>query len=222
MFCNLCSGKEWGNRGDRIGVRCLYCNSLERTRLIGLHLELLGTDFNSILHIAPEAGLVNYIENKFTPKRYILADLFPADRIQAIDLCHMDDWHSSQFDLIIHSHVLEHTKCSFPYTLFHLNRVLKDSGIQIACIPFMPGYYEEDLAPLNPIEAKRRFGQEDHVRKFGIQDKELHLGKYINLPPSINLEYLFGARKLRLHNIPESLWNSWSHSTILKIDKQFI
>lgn len=206
--CNLCLGTSFGDVGKRQSVRCQNCGSFERTRLLWLEIERLPLPQNpAILHIAPEQGLARRLLELTSLDQYVAADLEP-DRfqlgvpVQYIDLTDLDAWGSNEFDLIVHSHVLEHVPCNIAYTLFHLHRMLTEDGYHAMCVPFMPGFYAEDYGAAGP-ERELRFGQVDHVKKFGSSDLSSHLGAILDLEGWIPPSHRFTAELLDRFNIPK-------------------
>ena len=221
--CNLCGNSQFGDMGPRRNVVCTQCGSLERTRLAGLYIDSLSLTRPSVLHIAPERGLFEWLNKKYEPSKYVAADLFPEDikftKAAKLDLCSLESLPSNEFDLIIHSHVMEHVKCNYAVPLFHLDRALARDGAQVVTIPFMSGYFEEDLGPISAEDASERFGQYDHVRRFGSEDIERHLGAVITLPKSIDHTRHFPRSTLKNSNIPETVWRVWGHSSVVTLRK---
>jgi phosphoglycolate phosphatase len=177
-----------------------------------------------ILHLAPERGLYLALKQKLKPENYIVSDINPAiygfaENCIRLDLCNLGDMPSSQFDIIIHSHVLEHTPCNISYTLFHLHRMLKSDGRHVCIIPFMTGKYAESFQDISGDERKRLFGQNDHVRMFGTEDIPAHLGAVLNLPASFDATEDFSEEALRDACIPEKLWRGFHIGTVLYLKK---
>jgi hypothetical protein len=220
MQCNICEGTAFENMGIRKNVRCSTCNSLERTRLMWMYLQRLDLSSNAkILHIAPEKGLSKKLR-AVVGSGYVSADLNPirypwADNCVPIDLCNLDAWPTKQFDLILHSHVLEHTTCNIAYTLWHLHRMLNDNGTHLAVIPFESGFSDETFKDIGDTERTRRFGQHDHVRKFGVSDVDRCLGKLLNLSKHIDAATIFSSNELDQANIPISHRTGLNMSTVL-------
>lgn len=70
MQCNLCGNTRFGAQGARPTTRCLSCNSLERTRLLGMYISRLNLTAESrVLHLAPEFGIWQYIRQIVPPPR---------------------------------------------------------------------------------------------------------------------------------------------------------
>lgn len=225
MQCNLCGCEEFIDMNVRVKVKCKHCGSLERTRLLWMYLSQYKIKKNTkILHLAPEKGIYIRLSNILLEKNYIIADFNPkkypfAKNCIRIDLCDLDHEKSNQFDFIIHSHVLEHTPCNVAYTLFHLHRMLKRNGVHICIIPFMNGKYDESFQDLTDAEKTKRFGQFDHVRRFGKTDINNHLGCILNIPQDFDASKDFDRNVLLNNNIPESHWKGFHIGTVLKLRK---
>lgn len=224
MQCNICGGDRWGDFNRRIGIQCVNCGSLERTRLFWLFFEALDLSPGTrILHIAPEKGVYKYLKARFE-ENYVVADINPplhgfAPDCRYIDLTDLDDWPSQAFDLIMHLHVLEHVPCNIAYTLFHLHRMLTPEGTHLCIIPFFSGYYDECFDGIDQDERSRRFGQHDHVRRFGREDIPKHLGSLLNLPAKFDAREMFSEAHLAACNIPREFWQGFHGSTVLNLKK---
>ena len=157
MKCNICGCEKfddwWGpgrTRGSdpptRINICCTQCASVERTRLIWLYLteKVKVHKDMKVLHVAPERGIYAALSTFLPQENYVTADLDPArwphiPNVRRMDLTKLDQEASCQYDLILHSHVLEHIPCNIAYTLFHLHRMLTPNGRHVCVIPFTPG-----------------------------------------------------------------------------------
>lgn len=176
-----------------------------------------------VLHIAPERGLGPYIKER-VGEGYDAVDLVPRQfgwvTTRSFDLAtDAARLESEKYDLIVHSHVMEHVPCNITAVLFHLHRALKENGVHVCCIPIVPGRYEADFKPLQREEATRRFGQSDHVRRFGADDIHLTLGMIFRLPEQYDLEARFGTTLLDSFNIPPSARRGWTIHSILTLKK---
>lgn len=224
--CNLCGHHEFADVKNRLRARCTQCGSLERTRLLWMYLQdmELGADA-TVLHLAPERGLHARLKTRVKPENYVCGDVDPKryrrhfNDIVAIDLTDLDEQPSNAYDIILHSHVMEHVPCNIAYTLFHLHRMLKPGGRQVCVIPFMPGRYDECFQTLPEKESVRRFGQNDHVRRFGAEDLDRHLGAVVKLPEAFDAAQLFGEDRLQAANIPEYCWRGFTVHTVLILEK---
>lgn len=168
--------------GARRSVLCVACDSLERTRVMKLFLDHYWKPMSEsrVLHFAPEKGIHTYLST-LDLKEYRTVDFMPGNfkfaAVEKFNLCtDGPKLPSNTYDLILHSHVMEHVPCNVTSVLSHIHRSLSVDGLHLMCVPFMDGHSEEDLSPLEPAEAIRRFGQGDHVRKFGKEDVARTLG----------------------------------------------
>jgi phosphoglycolate phosphatase len=227
LACNICGGDDLTPRGTRGNMLCGGCGSDGRTRLLWLILN--GRDLlrpgRRCLHIAPEAALAGRIRailgDGYEPVD-IEPERFPfAPGIKRFDLIEQAaSLPSERYDLILHSHVMEHLRGNVTAVLFHLHRALKPDGRQVCCIPVVRGrHYAEDLGPLDAEDAKRRFGQEDHLRIFGREDLPATLGMIFALPTRYDLLGEYDEALLRRHGIPEVTWRDWSASSVLVLGK---
>lgn len=220
----MCGGALFSQMGNRPNAVCKGCGSLERTRLMGLYLEKLFHKRENlrILHIAPEPQLVSFIDQTLKPGWYVLADIVPGrienHEVVGMDVCDISGQESNMWDLIIHSHVLEHVLCNYTYVVYHLDRILDNGGLQLAVIPTMSGFYDENLGTISEEERVYRFGQKDHVRRFGESDLDMTLGKVLKLPKVDHLAY-HSELELREANIPQEVWRGWGHSAVLVLRK---
>jgi len=226
-LCNICGYQGMIARPSR-EIVCPGCGSHGRTRLIWLMLTRHGLLQAGLrcLHIAPEAALAPRLR-AILGDGYEPVDVAPehyryAPGIRGFDLvADAPALPSSAYDLILHSHVMEHVRGNVTAVLFHLHRALKPGGKQICCIPVARArHYAEDLGPLPPEDALRRFGQDDHVRIFGANDLQATLGMIFALPQRYDLLDDYGADLLARHGIPEVAWSGWSANSVLVLDKQ--
>lgn len=225
--CNLCGCSSFGDIGIRRSVQCTECGSLERTRLIKLVIDersLLGPD-TRILHVAPQPGLARAFEAVAGPNcRFV--DLDPdgypdVARIERLDLCRdLETIVDRSFDLIVHSHVLEHVPCNYTYVLHHLDRILADGGAIVCCIPFAPGWYASSTSPsLTTEERTAAYGQWDHVRRFGTEDLDMSLGRVYDLPHDYDARRLVPEHTLLAANVPPHAWTGYTPHSVLVISK---
>ncbi|MGE3986863.1 methyltransferase domain-containing protein [Pseudorhodoplanes sp.] len=177
----------------------------------------------SVLHIAPEKGLFDYFSSRWEISDYVVADFNPEQyaftKCRSIDLCNLESWPSDQFDLIVHSHVLEHTTCNIAYTIYHLHRMLKRNGRHVFVVPFASGKYEESFRTMSNAERTQRFGQWDHVRRFGCDDIDMHLGKIVRLPSAFDATSFATVTELEQANIPKLSWTGINPSTVIDLAK---
>ena len=225
MRCNICESTSFIDVNSRKKVQCQQCGSFVRTRLLWMYLQNIKINYDTkILHLAPEKGVYQALVDKVKKGNYVAADINQkyyrfAEKFLKIDLCDLDNQPSFEYDLILHSHVLEHTPCNIAYTLFHLHRMLKKDGHHLCVISFLSGKYDECFQDIGDEERNRRFGQFDHVRRFGRDDIHAHLGKLINVPKEFDATKSFSEETLRHANIPESQWKGFHGSTVLLLKR---
>lgn len=228
MTCNVCGGDDFIDFNSRPKIRCGSCDSMERSRLLWLYLEKFGSlgPDTRVLHVAPERCIYEKIRSIVSSDNYHLRDINPAaygfaKNISPIDLCNLSGLPSDYYDVIVHSHVLEHVCCNIAHPLFHLHRALKPSGRHFFLVPFMPGKYDESFQEIGDSERVRRFGQDDHVRRFGQDDIGAHLGALVRLEGASTREAVeaFPPELLRSFNIPENAVQSFTPHTVLHLRK---
>lgn len=171
-MCPVCrfEARRFLSFGDppRKEALCPSCGSLERHRLIWLFLqrstELFSRSPERLLHVAPEPCF----EASFRALigvGYLTADLHSSgvmERMSITDIPHPE----GSFDAVFCSHVLEHV-LDDEGAIREFFRVLRPGGWAILQVPITATETLEDPAVTDPGERKRRFGQEDHVRRYG-------------------------------------------------------
>jgi hypothetical protein len=151
---------------------CPNCSCNDRERHLWLYMDranLLG-DLNTkrILHIAPEAGIERKIR-ACSPLEYIGGDLSPKKPEHRALNVEKLDFPDGYFDLILCNHVLEHV--AHPdKAVAEMARCLSANGHLITQTPYSPllkQTFELTIPPTRPF-AIYYFGQDDHVRLFGM------------------------------------------------------
>jgi SAM-dependent methyltransferase len=150
---------------DRI---CWMCGSAERHRLVthylDAHAELMRPGM-SILHIAPERALSRRL-CRIPDVRYIGGDLHAEYGTVPIDVTDIQ-FKDAMFDAVLCSHVLEHVPDDRK-AMAEIRRVLKPSGWALLLVPYVHDEVtDEEPTIADPEEQLRRFGQVDHVRRYG-------------------------------------------------------
>jgi SAM-dependent methyltransferase len=184
---------------DRV---CWSCGSLERHRSLWLYLdrrpELTQANL-SVLHVAPEPIFRDRLRG-IPGVRYVGGDLnadFGPERIDVTRL-QFDD---STFDLVMCNHVLEHVTDD-RLAMREIARVLKPGGHAILLVPDIAApETDEDPSIVDPAERLRRFGQADHVRRYGWDYverlREAGLEPKVERPESVLAEALIDRYRLR-------------------------
>lgn len=225
-ICNICGNDAFGDMRSRKGVRCSKCGSLERTRVIKLLLDKheVPAKGQKMLHFAPERQFASrfrdILAENYHPVDYF-PELFPFEKVEKFDLTvDTENLQSETYDLILHSHVMEHIPCNYTAVLYHLHRALKNDGLHVFCIPVTPDkHYACDFGQLAPEYALKQYGQEDHVRRFGALDIQKTLGMVFKLSDKYDLEELVDSALLDRHNIPPYARRGWTPHSVLVMHK---
>lgn len=175
VTCPVCSRHyrkflPYGRVNTRSNALCPGCLSLERHRLLWLYLKQK-TDFFArplqVLHFAPEACFVNRFRS-IHGDGYVTADIESPLAQLKIDI-HRIPLPDNSFDVVLCNHVLEHVDDDI-MAMRELHRVLKPGGFAILQVPFfnpIPDTTTSDPSITDPAERERRYGQRDHVRRYG-------------------------------------------------------
>lgn len=220
--CNLCGCEDFRDMGNRKNCICTKCGSYERTRVMKLFLDAYShLEGASIFHLAPERGLFAHLSE--IAGEYVTGDIdleryshIPA--IHRVDLCEPETFRNlGRFDLIIHSHVIEHVPCNYTAVLINLHRLLKPGGIHMFAMPIYGSAFEEDLREMSEAEKERRFGQYDHCRKFSPVDLDRTLGAIFPIPHEYNLLNHFSESTLDEANIPSIARQGYTGHSVFRI-----
>lgn len=222
--CPICDSRDLRAINGRAHALCGGCGAYERTRLMWLVLEGLIPRQNSwdVLHFAPERGLSSRLHQAaggsyrafdFDPSGFAL----PHAVVGQIDLCRdARRFPRESVDLIVHSHVLEHLPCSVFPVVAALNDALRPGGFHVFSIPVIGQYYACDLDPqLPPAERSARYGQPDHMRRFGHGDARSifadMFGRDVHYSRTIAVE----RNSLAMAGIPESVMTTVNSHCVL-------
>jgi predicted SAM-dependent methyltransferase len=151
---------------------CPRCRSHDRERHLLMYFDKFlvwdRVQKGRILHFAPERNLARQIK-EYHPLEYIKADLYPV----AADIQHEDitklSFADNMFDLLIANHILEHVDDDAA-ALKEIFRVLKPGGLAILQTPYSTKLQTtfEDKAIIGAADRLQAYGQEDHVRLYGL------------------------------------------------------
>jgi SAM-dependent methyltransferase len=121
-----------------------------------------------LLHLAPERFFYDFFRScpgDISPKD------FGAVEIKKMDICSLP-FGENFFDVILCSHVLEHIPNDL-MAMKELRRVLGYKGWMVLQIPQKMVYETfEDFSITSSEGRKHAFGQEDHVRRYGLVFKD--------------------------------------------------
>lgn len=204
-FCPICGTfSEFLQSGN--SEFCPKCKSLERHRFAYLLFKYKFYDilFNKkikFLHFAPEECLYGFFNEKQNIDYYPV-DLNPENYgVKIRDKVNMEyiSYESNKFDMIYHSHVLEHVPNDVA-AMKELYRVLKPDG---NCIIFVPINFSlnktlEKEEYNTPELREKYYGQHDHVRYYAmdIVDKLEYVGFNVELIFSEDIFNLKSERDL--------------------------
>ena len=147
---------------------CPVCFSLERHRaawaLFRRHTDLFDGRPKRMLHFAPEPAFQARLR-RLPELAYVTADLDNPRADVKVDITDIQ-YPAASFDVIYCSHVLEHV-AEDGRAMRELHRVLKPDGWALLVVPVTADRTIEDPTVTDPAERLRRYGQEDHVRRYG-------------------------------------------------------
>ena len=160
--------------GIRENCVCPVCGAIDRTRwcyYVLKHYTKLFSDACAVLHFAPEKSLEHLIEKNGSCE-YYTADINPRIAKYKVDITNIQ-FEDNMFDYVIVNHVLEHIPDEGK-AISELKRVLKDEGKIILSFPVCTDIDEtlDDDTVKTPAERLEKFGQEDHVRLYGLDVKK--------------------------------------------------
>lgn len=151
---------------------CPHCQCFDRERHLLMYFDTLGLwdRFSglAILHIAPER-LIRQRLKQLDVKEYVMGDLSPSsEEVKRIDVTAIP-FPDAHFDLVICNHVLEHVPAD-SLALAEISRVLVRGGLAILQTPYSSLLANTFQDPnINTDELRKcLYGQEDHVRLYGL------------------------------------------------------
>jgi len=209
LTCPLCGGHDIADDVGRELERCMTCRALKRTRVAALFAKKFASlgPGSKVLHFAPEKPLADYL-SRTVGEGYAMADISRSRyapmaaemgvKFEQIDLCRsISSLPENHYDLVVHSHVLEHVPCNYTCVLQGLHRLVRPGGAQLFAVPMRKkGGYREDQSPdLTSDERWKRFGRHNHVRSFALDDLPHTIGAVFDLSKSMP-EHCFSAEEL--------------------------
>lgn len=172
-YCPVCGNSS--NRFLQAGVLpredalCFFCGAVERHRFLWLYLlqktNIFDGTSKKMLHIAPEACFESKLKKKLG-NGYLTADLFNSNVMVKMDITDIK-YPDQYFNVIYCSHVLEHVQDD-KKAMSEFYRVLKNDGWAILDVPITCKKTFEDPSIVDPLKRLETFGQEDHVRRYGL------------------------------------------------------
>lgn len=148
---------------------CPACGSFDRERLIVLALDREDLSRKKILQFAPSNAVDNFLKSRENAG-YDTCDLYMEGVSYQADIQNMDMIGEQVYDIWICSHVLEHVKDDRK-AMQELYRITKKGGYGLVLVPLDLNQKETDEEWGRPVEeCWRRFGQDDHTRKYAKHD----------------------------------------------------
>lgn len=174
-WCPVCEQpsrrfRPFGVDERRDEAMCVHCGALERHRLLWLFFNRMTKLFagprsaTSFLHVAPERCFEPRLRKRLGAG-YLTADLEDPGADVRMDVTRIE-YPDASFDVVYCSHVLEHVPDD-RRALREFHRVLRRDGWAIILVPITAAATVEDPTETDPKERLRRFGQDDHFRRYG-------------------------------------------------------
>jgi SAM-dependent methyltransferase len=170
--CPICG---WtGHRFEPEGVgytrnrRCTGCGAVERHRMLWLHLRDRTQHLRrptKVLDVAPMPAIARALDREPTIDR-VGVDLSPDRRPHVVADLTAAGLRDEAFDLTVCFHVLEHIPDDRA-AMDELRRTLKPGGTLLVQVPLAEGRPTDEDPGADADERQRRFGQDDHVRRYG-------------------------------------------------------
>jgi SAM-dependent methyltransferase len=176
VYCPVCD-KSFSNwwHNETYGM-CPYCRSCARHRFMWVYMQRVDGPWKKegckMLLFAPDWGIERQLRRQGNIQ-LTTADICAPEADLKIDITAMA-LPDGSFDGIICSHVLEHVPDDHA-AFREMRRILRPGGSSLVMVPLNGTIYQSDEDPTvtDPEERHRRFGQFDHVRRYGldIQDR---------------------------------------------------
>ncbi|MFN4299848.1 MAG: class I SAM-dependent methyltransferase [Thermaurantimonas sp.] len=174
--CPLCGFKAraflpGGLHTKRVNAKCPSCGCVERHRILWRYFINIGCVVNephkSVLHFAPEPALRRKLTEMLP--LYKCSDLSLEDADYAYNLTRVD-CPDAHWDYLICFHVLEHIEDD-RQAMLEMHRILKPGGVAFVQVPIWPSELHptyENPTIIDPRDRQITFGQEDHLRIYGL------------------------------------------------------
>lgn len=191
------AGTEFVRKFDLIGsdasnFNCPNCQSHDRERHLYMYMKELGLLSSlagkNMLIVAPEVSFLKKIYSKeinvicgdLHPEKYSHFNINPFYKIDLTNL----QFNDNSFDVVIANHILEHIE-NYSKALSEIYRVMKPGAYAILQTPYSAAIYnnfEDYMIDSEELRIKY-YGQEDHLRIFGLRlfDDIIHSGFDLHL-----------------------------------------
>lgn len=155
---------------NEIEYICPCCGASDRDRLLIAMLKKLrlNQDYceEALLQVAPAKAIEHWINGNCPSLQYHSTDLYMDHVTFTSDIQDMSMIEDESYDYVICSHVLEHVRDDRK-AMRELQRILKKDGFGLLLVPIALDMKEIDEEwGLSEAENWRRFGQNDHCRRY--------------------------------------------------------
>jgi SAM-dependent methyltransferase len=127
--------------------------------------NLFDSRSKKMLHVAPEPCLSARLR-ALPNVDYVSADLMDPAAMVVLDITNIQ-YPDHSFDVVYCSHVMEHVP-EDRKAMREFFRFLKPNGWAVLMVPIEAAVTFEDPSITDPAERERVFGQNDHVRIYGL------------------------------------------------------
>lgn len=150
-------------------MTCPACGSTDRDRLIILALKEMDLSKKRIIQFAPSEVINNFLKERENAE-YVTCDLFMDGVSYKADIQNLNMIETETYDVWICSHVLEHVQDD-RMAMSELYRITKKGGYGFVLVPLDLNQTKTDEEWGQSVgECWRRFGQDDHCRKYAKKD----------------------------------------------------
>lgn len=193
--CTVCSFNGRKKLKLHFGSVCPRCTSLPRDELLFKVIETLPKNvLELVIHSAPEMCFLMY---PITKQRHIINIGFNRPDIQTSEDLQSLSFSEKSCTLFIAQHVLEHIPNDLT-AISEIYRVLRPGCFALLSVPLKKGATFEDPNITDPVQRKLHFGQEDHLRYYGmdivqkLKDAGFKVSVYVksNLKGNKNIEQI--------------------------------
>jgi SAM-dependent methyltransferase len=209
--CPVCGSRAFVDFNGRRAARCAGCGALERGRYQWMVLQrcVRLPPGATVAHFAPERFFMDHFAS-LPGVEYRAFDKFPQHyrhdrvRVSEFDLCKdRDSLPTAAFDLVMHSHVLEHLPCAFEPVLADMKRLLKPGGLMLFSVPIDGETTREGIDPAaNDEERALRARQGEHLRVFGRSDFQAIAADILGADSLVLQRNLFTEAELQAAGVP--------------------
>lgn len=163
--CSVCKFKARKKIKLHFGEVCPRCTALNRDENLKLVIDKIAPSaVKCVIHSAPEICFSLF---PFHNHYNIIQIGFNRPDIKRNENLEALSFKSESCDIFIAQHVLEHVNDDLQ-AMREIFRILKPGGLAFLSVPLKEGPTLEDPSVTTPEKRKELFGQEDHVRFYGI------------------------------------------------------